>query len=63
LRVLFNEKLLSEGESREVVSLVDAAQGKRVLLEVLPVPPADGVYKPGNYFGSVNMVFNAVLPK
>ncbi|MET0775044.1 MAG: CS1 type fimbrial major subunit [Pseudomonas mandelii] len=63
LRVLFNDKLLSEGESSEVVSLIDAAQGKRVLLEVLPLAPADGVYKPGSYFGSVNMVFNAVLPK
>ncbi|MHC8388191.1 CS1 type fimbrial major subunit [Pseudomonas sp. MDT2-39-1] len=62
LRVTFNDKLLSEGESREVVSLSEAAQGKRVLLQIVPVPPADGVYKPGNYFGSVNMVFNAVLP-
>ncbi|EPA96962.1 CS1 type fimbrial major subunit [Pseudomonas sp. G5(2012)] len=62
LRVLFNGKLLSEHESGEVVSMTDAAPGKRVLLEVLPMPPADGVYKPGKYFGSVNMVFNAVLP-
>ncbi|MHC8345850.1 CS1 type fimbrial major subunit [Pseudomonas sp. RT6P73] len=62
LRVLFNDKLLSEGESSEVVSLSEAAQGKRVLLQIVPVPPADGVYKPGNYFGSVNMVFNAVMP-
>ncbi|EJM09923.1 hypothetical protein PMI21_05382 [Pseudomonas sp. GM18] len=62
LRVLFNDKLLSEGESSEVVSMGEAAQGKRVLLEVVPVPPGDGVYKPGSYFGSVNMVFNAVLP-
>lgn len=63
LRVLFNGRLLSELENTEVVSLNDAALGKRVLLEVIPVPPADGVYKPGNYFGSINMVFNAVLPK
>jgi hypothetical protein len=62
LRVLFNGKLLSEHESGEVVSLTDAAPGKRVLLEVLPMPPADGVYKPGKYFGSINMIFNAVLP-
>jgi hypothetical protein len=62
LRVLFNGRLLNELESTEVVSLSDAALGKRVLLEVVPVPPADGVYKPGNYFGSVNMIFNAVLP-
>ncbi|MGE8189933.1 CS1 type fimbrial major subunit [Pseudomonas sp. NPDC086278] len=62
LRVLFNGQLLSEHENREVISLTDAAAGKRVLLEIVPVPPADGVYRPGNYFGSVNMIFNAVMP-
>ncbi|MNF09987.1 hypothetical protein D3C80_2107970 [compost metagenome] len=60
--MLFNGKLLSEQQSSEVVSLSDAASGKRVLLEILPMPPADGVYKPGNYFGNVNMIFNAVMP-
>jgi hypothetical protein len=62
LRVLFNGKLLSELESSEVVSMSEAAPGKRVLLEIAPVPPVDGVYKPGSYFGSVNLLFNAVLP-
>jgi hypothetical protein len=62
LRVLFNGKLLSELANSEVVSMVEAAPGKRVLLEILPMPPADGVYKPGSYFGSVNMIFNAVMP-
>lgn len=62
LRVMFNGKLLSELESSEVVSLNDAALGKRVLLEIAPVPPVDGVYNPGDYYGSVNMIFNAVLP-
>lgn len=62
LRVLFNGRLLSELEFSEVVSQDDAALGKRVLLEITPVPPADGVYKSGDYFGSVNMIFNAVLP-
>ncbi|MFJ2691272.1 CS1 type fimbrial major subunit [Pseudomonas sp. NPDC087336] len=62
LRVLFNGKVLSELTSSEVVPKSEAAQGKRVLLDVQPMPPADGVYKPGSYFGSVNMVFNAVLP-
>lgn len=62
LRVLFNGQLLSEGVNSEVVSAVEAATGKRVLLEVVPQPPADGIYKPGNYFGSVNMIFNAVIP-
>jgi hypothetical protein len=63
LRVSFNGRSLSEQESSEVVSLTEAAPGKRVLLEIVPMPPADGVYKPGSYFGSVNMIFNAVLPK
>jgi hypothetical protein len=62
LRVLFNGQLLSEQNS-EVVPMSDAVPGKRVILEIVPVPPADGVYKPGKYFGSVNMVFNAVFPK
>jgi hypothetical protein len=63
LRVLFNGKLLSELDSTEVVSMSEAAPGKRVLLEIAPVPPVDRIYKPGSYFGSVNMMFNAVLPK
>ena len=46
----------------QVVSMADAIAGKRVVLEIVPVPPADGVYKPGNYFGNVNMIFNAVMP-
>lgn len=62
LRVQFNGQLLNERESTEVVTMADAASGKRVLLEIVPTPPADGVYKPGTYFGSVNMIFNAVLP-
>ncbi|MGL6247099.1 CS1 type fimbrial major subunit [Pseudomonas sp.] len=62
LRVSFNGTLLNERESIEVVSLADAAPGTRVLLEIVPMPPADGVYKPGNYFGNVNLIFNAVLP-
>ena len=62
LRVMFNGTLLSELESSEVVSLADAALGKRVLLEVVPVPPVDGVYKSGDYYGSVNLIFNAVAP-
>jgi hypothetical protein len=62
LRVMFNGKLLSELESSEVVSLSDAALGKRVLLEIAPVAPVDGVYNLGDYYGSVNMIFNAVLP-
>lgn len=62
LRVLFNGKLLNELASSEVVPMSEAAPGKRVLLEIVPMPPVDGVYKPGSYFGSVNLIFNAVLP-
>lgn len=62
LRVLFNGVLLSELDNREVLPMSEAALGKRLLLEVVPFPPVDGVYKPGNYFGSVNLIFNAVLP-
>lgn len=63
LQVSFNGLLLNERENLEVVSMSEAALGKRVLLEIVPMPPADGVYKPGNYYGSVNMMFNAVLPE
>jgi hypothetical protein len=63
LRVSFNGLVLSEAETTQVVSMSEAATGKRVVLEIVPIPPADGVYKPGNYFGSVNMIFNAVLPQ
>ena len=62
LRVLFNGHVLNELNSSEVVSMSDAAPGKRVLLEIVPMPPVDGIYKPGSYFGSVNLIFNAVLP-
>lgn len=63
LRVSFNGKLLSEHANTEVVPLAEAAPGKRVLLEIVPMPPADGVYKAGNYLGSVNIIFNAVTPE
>lgn len=62
LQVQFNGQVLNELENLEVVSLSEAATGQRVLLEIVPMPPADGVYKPGNYFGSVNLIFNAVMP-
>ncbi|MGN4048353.1 CS1 type fimbrial major subunit [Pseudomonas sp. SM4] len=62
LQVVFNGRVLKVGEAVEVVSSVDAKQGRRVLLEITPQRPEDGVYKPGSYFGNVNMMFNAVLP-
>lgn len=63
LRVVFNGQELShQGPAQLVVSAADAQHGKRVLLEVTAQPPAGGEYRPGAYFGSVNMIFNAVLP-
>ncbi len=62
LQVVFNGTELKVGEAVEVVSVADGRQGRRVLLEITPQPPSDGVYKPGKYFGNVNMMFNAVLP-
>lgn len=62
LAVKFNGQLLTETEDNPVVSPSEAALGKRVLLEISPFPPSDGIYKPGNYFGNVNIIFNAVMP-
>ncbi|WP_166225546.1 CS1 type fimbrial major subunit [Pseudomonas atagonensis] len=62
LQVSFNGKLLSVANAAEVVTANEAKQGQRVLLEIAPQPPGDGVYKPGKYYGNVNMMFNAVLP-
>lgn len=62
LTVMFNGTVLSDIETKEVVSVADGMSGKRVLLEIVPSPPSGGVYKSGDYFGSVNMIFNAVLP-
>jgi hypothetical protein len=62
LRVTFNGVELSHAiEPRQVVSAPDAAMGSRVLLEVMPQPPTNG-YRPGDYYGSVLLVFNARAP-
>ncbi|WP_268946205.1 hypothetical protein [Pseudomonas gessardii] len=39
----------------------EARAGKRVLLEIAAVEPPDG-YVPGDYFGSVHLIFDALLP-
>jgi len=60
LRVTFNERVL-DLTSTEVVSSVDAAPGKRVALEIAAIKPAQD-YAPGNYYGTVHLVFDALAP-
>ncbi|MGY2364234.1 CS1 type fimbrial major subunit [Pseudomonas azotoformans] len=60
LRVTFNEVELGLTQS-EVVSTADARPGKRVGLEIAAIKPDDD-YRPGNYFGTVHMVFDAIAP-
>lgn len=60
LVVTFNRKRLSV-VADEVVSELDGRLGRRVGLEVAAVEPPDG-YKPGSYYGSVHMIFEALAP-
>ena len=60
LRVTFNEVELGLAQS-EVVSGADARPGKRVGLEIAAIKPDDD-YRPGHYFGTVHMVFDAIAP-
>lgn len=60
LRVTFNEVVLGLTQS-EVVSTVDARPGKRVGLEIAAIKPTED-YRPGNYYGTVHMVFDALAP-
>ncbi|AMN79140.1 MULTISPECIES: CS1 type fimbrial major subunit [Pseudomonas] len=60
LRVKFNDVELGLTQS-EVVSTADARPGKRVGLEIAAIKP-DGDYRPGHYFGTVHMVFDALAP-
>ncbi|NWC75150.1 adhesin [Pseudomonas sp. P7759] len=60
LRVMFNEVELGLTQS-EVVSTADARPGKRVGLEIAAIKPDDD-YRPGHYFGTVHMVFDAIAP-
>ncbi|WP_085580135.1 MULTISPECIES: CS1 type fimbrial major subunit [unclassified Pseudomonas] len=62
LHVTFNGTELSNNPvPRQVVSREEAVAGKRVLLEIVPRMNADG-YKPGDYHGSVNIIFNIAAP-
>ncbi|MDD0970658.1 MULTISPECIES: CS1 type fimbrial major subunit [Pseudomonas] len=62
LRVSFNGKELTQDPTpQEVVSAVEAGAGRRVALEIVPREQPGG-YKPGEYNGSVNIVFNVAAP-
>jgi hypothetical protein len=62
LKVSFNGvELSADIVPRQVVSQAEAAVGTRVLLEIQPVTPLGG-YKPGDYDGSVLLLFNAKAP-
>lgn len=62
LRVSFNGQELSHHPlPREVVSAEHAIAGGRFPLEIQPKTPVGG-YKPGHYYGSVHLTFNAAAP-
>jgi hypothetical protein len=60
LIVMFNRKRLTVN-SEEVVSELNGRLGERVGLEVAAMEVPDG-YKPGSYYGSVHMIFEALAP-
>jgi hypothetical protein len=62
LRVSFNGQELShDAQPRQVVSAAQAIAGVRVPLDIEPKVPLEG-YKPGSYYGNVNLMFNAAAP-
>lgn len=62
LRVTFNGQELSHDEKpRQVVSAAQAMAGGRFPLEIQPKVPAGG-YKPGTYYGTVQLIFSAAAP-
>lgn len=60
LRVTFNDVELGLTQT-EVVSAANARSGTRVGLEIAAIKPDDD-YRPGNYYGTVHMVFDAIAP-
>jgi hypothetical protein len=60
LNVTFNGEWLNLVDT-VVVPADQARAGKRVVLEIAAVEPADG-YVPGDYFGSVHLIFDALRP-
>lgn len=62
LRVTFNGQELShDAKPRQVVSAEQAMTGGRFPLEIQPKVPAGG-YKPGTYYGTVQLIFSAAVP-
>ncbi|WP_339449135.1 CS1 type fimbrial major subunit [Pseudomonas sp. EA_5y_Pfl2_R50] len=60
LDVRFNKIKLTVNNA-EVISAIDGKAGKRAELMIAAVKPAIG-YKPGAYYGSVHLIFEAVAP-
>ena len=60
LRVKFNNVELTR-DSALVVSAAEARPGQRVGLEIAAIKPPDD-YLPGEYFGTVHMMFDAIAP-
>lgn len=60
LRVSFNNVELSL-DSNQVVSAIEARPGRQVPLEIAAIK-SDDEYKPGDYYGTVHMVFDATAP-
>lgn len=60
LRVTFNDVELGLTQT-QVVSDAEARPGTRVGLEIAAIKPDDD-YRPGNYYGTVHMVFDAIAP-
>lgn len=60
LRVTFNNVVLTL-DSAQVVSATEARPGRQVPLVIAAIKP-DDEYKPGDYYGTVHMVFDATAP-
>lgn len=60
LRVLFNQVPLTL-DSAEVVNAAEAQIGRRAELEIAAIEPDEG-YKPGEYYGTVHIVFDFLAP-
>ncbi|SFW68449.1 MULTISPECIES: CS1 type fimbrial major subunit [Pseudomonas] len=60
LRVTFNGVALTL-DSAQVVTATEARPGRQVPLEIAAIRPDDD-YKPGDYYGTVHMVFDATAP-
>lgn len=62
LQVTFNGKELSNHPvPTQVVTAEEAMAGARVRLEIQPREQGGG-YKPGDYYGTVNIIFNVATP-